>query len=44
LAPSPFTPSAFGGSEAMVISLIYGAAVVAVAVYMVAALLRPDKF
>jgi len=28
----------------MLIQLIYGAAAIAVAVYMVAALLRPDKF
>jgi len=28
----------------MVVGLIYAAAAVAVAVYMVAALLRPDKF
>ena len=28
----------------MIVELIYGAAALAIAVYMVAALLRPDKF
>jgi hypothetical protein len=43
-ARSGFTPPCCGGSDAMLIELIYGAAALVVAAYMVAALLRPDRF
>jgi hypothetical protein len=40
----PSTPSACGGSDPVVVELIYAAAALVIAGYMVAALLRPDKF
>jgi hypothetical protein len=39
-----FTPPRSGRSEPMVVELIYAAASLVVAGYMIAALLRPDKF
>ena len=43
-ASSPSTPPSCGGSDAMVVAVIYIAATAAVAVYMLAALLRPEDF
>jgi K+-transporting ATPase KdpF subunit len=31
-------------SDAMIVTLLYGAAAIGLAIYMVAALLRPDRF
>jgi hypothetical protein len=38
------TPVFSGGCRAMIVDLIYAVAAVGVAIYMVAALVRPDKF
>jgi len=37
-------PRCCARSEAMLVNILYGAAAIGLAVYMIAALLRPDRF
>jgi hypothetical protein len=40
----PPTPNCCDGRDAMIVGLIYGVAAIGVAIYMLVALVRPEKF